>query len=159
MECSLLTMSDPLSISASAFAVVGLADVVLRTGKECYQFLCAIKDAPSEVQRLQECIQETALLVQNSRKYCKELKASSPSAQSSSTPAASDQVMLLFKSALRGFEREFSDLRIVARRYNVTTNTWGKIKWVLDERKLGKSMSRLEASKSTLVTALMLVGR
>ena len=35
----------------------------------------------------------------------------------------------------------------------------GKDQWVLDERKLDKSLLRLEASKSTLVAALVLVGR
>ena len=152
-------MSDLLSVSASAFAVVGLADVVLRTGRECCQFLCAIRDAPSEVRRLQNCVQETALLVHNSKKYCEELKVSTLSTQSSSCPPASNQVIALFTSASKGLKREYSALEIVAKRHNATAKTWGRIKWVLDERRLAKSLSRLEASKSSLVAALIFVGR
>ena len=45
-------MAEPLSIVASAVGFVGLADVVLRAGKELYATFGALKEAPREVKAL-----------------------------------------------------------------------------------------------------------
>ena len=154
-------MSDPLSVTASAFAVVGLADVVSRASKGCYQFLCAIRDAPSDVQQLKYCIEETALLLQSTQKYCNELKtqASAGSAEPPTARAAPSHVISQFTLALRGLQREFLALDRVAKKHKAVASSWGKLKWVFDERRLGQSLSKLQNSKSTLAAALLLAGR
>lgn len=55
-------MAELFSVAASSIAVVGLADVVLRSGKEICLFLSSIEDATEEVKRLQCSISDTALL-------------------------------------------------------------------------------------------------
>jgi hypothetical protein len=86
-------------VATSAFAVVGLADVVLRAGKEVYQFLEAITDAPAEVEKLRCCIHDTTLLVEESKRYWEESKNSISSTPSSTTNQ--NQALPQFKSALR----------------------------------------------------------
>jgi len=150
-------MTDPFSVATSSFAVVGLADVVLRASKEFCQFLSAIKDAPTEVERLRCCIYENTLLVEDSKRYWEELKDSASLTSSSATTLS--QALPQFTSALKALGRELSALDTLAKRHNGIAKSWGKIKWVLDERKINKSLQRFEVSKSTLVAALVLVGR
>lgn len=150
-------MVEPFSVAASSFAVVGLADVVLRSGKEIYQFLSAIKDAPEEVDRLQCSIGDTALLVENVKCHAQELSQSD--SLTTTTPTSASQMMLQIQSALRSLDRELSALVKLAKRYQTMHNKWERIKWVLDERKILKSLRKLEASKSALVAALVLAGR
>lgn len=149
-------MIEPFSVAASSFAVVGVADVVLRAGKEVYQFLNAIKDAPAEVERLRQCIHDNALVVQESKRYWEELKQSASSISSSTTSLS--QAFLQFISPLRSLDRELSALGSLVKRYKGVTS-WGRIKWVFDERKILKSLQKLEMSKSTLTALLVLVGR
>jgi len=144
-------------VAASSFAVVGPADVVLRAGKEVYQFLNAIADAPAEVETLRFCIHDTTLLVEESKRYWEELNDCVSSTSSSTTIL--NQALPQFKSALRTLSRELSALLTLAKRHNGITKSWGRLKFVLDERKILKTRQRLEVSRSALGVALMLVGR
>lgn len=56
-------MSGAFEVAAGAFAVVGVADVILRTGREIYNFLHDVADAPNELEALNESLQETETLV------------------------------------------------------------------------------------------------
>lgn len=69
-------MSGALETAAGAFAVVGVADVLVRTGRELYRFLRDVKDAPNEIAQLQDLIKETLLLHDASAKCQEDLKAS-----------------------------------------------------------------------------------
>jgi hypothetical protein len=151
-------MAEPFSVATGSFAVIGLADVVLRAGKEFYQFLDTIKEAPTEVERLRYCIHDNTLLVEESKHYWQDLKDRAPLTSSSSTTTLS-RALPQFTSALRSLDRELSTLVTLVKRHDGITKSWGRIKWVLDERKILKSLQKLEISESTLLTALLLVGR
>jgi hypothetical protein len=45
-------MSGCFEVAAGAFAVIGVADVAVRSGREVYEFLRDIADAPYEIERL-----------------------------------------------------------------------------------------------------------
>jgi hypothetical protein len=152
-------MAEPFSVAASCFAVVGLADVVSRAGKEFYQFLNAFEDAPTDAARLRDCIHDIILLVEESKRYWEGLKDHVSSVPSSESATSLRQALPQFKSSLRSLDREMSSLVTVARRYDGITKSWVRVRWVLDWRKIDKSLQRLESSKSTLVGALLLVGR
>lgn len=94
-------MIEPFSVAASSFAVVGLADVVLRAGKEFCQFLDAIKDAPTELERLRSCIHDNTLLVEESKRYWEDLKDHASLTSSSTTTLS--RALPQFTSALRSF--------------------------------------------------------
>ena len=151
-------MAEPFSLVASSFAVVGLADVVLRAGKEFCQFLSAIEGAPTEVETLRCSINDTTLLVEDVKRYGEELKQSAASLTSSAATTRSE-ILLQIKSALRTLERELSALVTFAKRHRRIHNPWGRLKWVLDEQKILKALQKLEASKSTLIAALVIAGR
>jgi hypothetical protein len=149
-------MAEPFSLVASSFAVVGLAYGVLWAGKECCQFLNAIKDAPIEVKQFQCSNHDNILLVEDSKRYWDDLKESA--SLTSSTTTALNRAFPQFKSSLRALDRELVAFATFTKRHNGNIKSWGRIKWVLDERKILKYLQKFEASKSTLVAALVLVG-
>lgn len=151
-------MADPISTVASSFAVVGLTDVVIRAGKEIYNLLIAITHAPAEVESLRCCIHDNLLLVKDLKLYWQELRASASSPPSATTPAL-NRALPLFRSALETLNRELTSLAAFHKRHGDITNSKGRFKWVLDEPRILKYLQRLESSKSTLVAALVLVGR
>ena len=150
-------MTDPFSMAASSFAVVGVADVVLRASVELCRFLSEIKDAPAEVERLRDFVMENTLLVEHSKQFLEELKRRPPSA--SALDVNLSGALYLFTSAIRALRRELNALAILARKHNGSNKSWGRIKWVLDERKINKSFLAFETSKTTLNNALALVSR
>lgn len=152
-------MAEPLSLAASIFAVIGAADVVLRASIEFSHFLAAVKDAPADVERLRTSLQETTLLVETAKHYLEELKDCRSFSPASPQTVGLGKALSCFTSCIRALERELVSLVALVRRYDGACQSWGRIKWILDERKLGKSMQKLETSKVALTTALVLVGR
>lgn len=150
-------MVDPFSVVASSFAVIGVADVVLRTSCEVCRFLSEIKDAPLEIENLRRCIHENTLLVHTSKQYMEALKDQA----SSESPSAADlsRAIGLFTSAIRALDRELGALVALSKRHCGARRSWGTVKWVLDQRKISNSLQKLEHSKSTLNNALVLAGR
>jgi hypothetical protein len=55
-------MSGAFEAAAGAFAVAGVADVLVRTSREICSFLGDVSDAPEEIMRLREVIRETVLI-------------------------------------------------------------------------------------------------
>lgn len=148
-------MPDPFSIAASSFAVVGVADVVLRASVECYRFLSEIKDAPAEIDKLRLCIKENEELVRALKDYLNESR--NPASTISASAVDLNLVLDRFGSSVRALQRELNTLVVLTKKYRGTTKTWGRIKWLLDERKICKTLERVERSKSTLSVALSLV--
>ena len=154
-------MSDPLSIATGSFAVVGVLDVVLRTGRELYAFIGAIKDAPRHLMDLKLSLADVNLLVGDVKLYLDELEVSAPAAglilSKNSTP--SRQPPLPLSAALKSFQRELSSLLASVNRHGDLAKPLGKLKYILDERKVSMSLQKLETSKSTLNGVLVLIGR
>ena len=144
-------MADPFSVLVG---LTGTVDVVLRAGIECYRFLAEIRDASDEIQRLQSCVGETRLVIESSRQYLQKLSDNlSPKLV---LEAELNTAMLLFKSALSALKRELNSLISLVKKYTGTNRAWGKIKDVLDTRRVKRSLERLEGSRSMLTTALAL---
>jgi Tfp pilus assembly protein PilP len=55
-------MSGAFEVAPGAFAVVGVSDILIRTGRFLYGFLGNITDVPEEMIRLREIIKETTTL-------------------------------------------------------------------------------------------------
>lgn len=150
-------MAEPFSVAASSFAVIGVADVVIRAGNQVYQFLTAIKDAPAEVENLQTAIHDNIVLVENSKSYLE--KARQFSLPNSVTSTSLNKILPQFTSALNALNRELLLLLNLTKRYKGMSNVWGRIKFVFDEKRIQKSLQRLEMSKSSLKLALELINR
>ncbi|KAF1842839.1 uncharacterized protein K460DRAFT_134979 [Cucurbitaria berberidis CBS 394.84] len=145
-------MSGALEIAAGAFAVVGAADVAVRTGREVYGFLRNLVDAPDDINRLCDLIRDTTMLAETS-KQCLE-RLSKPKSLANTYGAISS-----LDVSLRGINRELQSLRLLSSRFKGTTKTWGRVRYVLDERKTGKALENLERSKVLLGNALILACR
>ena len=148
-------MADPLSITASSFAVVGVVDVVLRASVECCRFLSEIKGAPAEIGGLQSCIKNNIELLRALKKHVDELQ--DPASAMCLSAAELNTTLSGFTSSLRALQRELNTLQVLARKYNSNDRVWTRVKFVLDARKISKSLERLDRSKSTLNVTLSLV--
>jgi hypothetical protein len=140
-----------LETAAGAFAVVGVADVLVRTGRELYNFLCDIADAPDDIKRLRELIKETVLLHQTSKKCQDDLQTRS--ASSTVTGA-----VRLLGSATKALDRELQSLKFLIAKFK-GGRTWSRVKYVLSEAKMNKAIGRLEHAKVLLANALTLACR
>ena len=97
-------MAEMLAVASGAFAVVGLADVVVRASREVCQFLDAIKNAPAEVERLKNAIRDNTLLVEATQQYCRDLTDQDKS-PASPPPTDLSQALPQFTSALYDLRR------------------------------------------------------
>lgn len=145
-------MSGGLETAAGAFAVVGVADLAIRTGHKVYGFLCNVKDAPAEICKLCELIKETTSLAETSKRCLDRLSRLG-------SPATSYGATNSLEASLSALNRELQSLSILISRFTGTTKTWGRIKYALDERKTGKALERIERSKLLLGDALVVACR
>src|SRR6186713_3346112 len=133
-------MSGVFETAAGAFAVVGVADVVVRTGQDLYRFLRDFSDAPEEVKKLGECIRDTVLLVDTLRNCAQATVSASVTAS--------------VQAAVRALDRELQSLKLLVAKFKGAKTVWNRIKYVLDENKVSKALANLEKSKSLLANAL-----
>lgn len=145
-------MSGTLEVAAGAFAVIGVVDVLVRTGRELYNFLRDIEDAPANATRLCETIAESVLLADASKRYLLQLKAQVQLAPTTDTIGA-------LTSALKALDREVKSIRILTAKCKGKKQRWSSIRYALSEQRIDKALSSLERSKSTLATALALACR
>lgn len=141
-------MSGVLETTASAFAVVGFVDVLVRTGCEIYGFLRDVADAPKHVDRLRESIKETLVLYQTSKQCQNDLKIRSYSATTAGA-------VVSLESATKALDRELQRLQKLITKFK-GTKTWSRVKYVLDEAKVNKALQNLEQTKALLASALTL---
>lgn len=147
------TMTDPFLVASSSFATVGLADVVIRLGKELYGFLTALTAAPSEIRRLQSDLRDLEHLLTKVKFYGEECSISP-------LIANHHQFLPLVASSLQGLQQELLQLTDSIKSRGGRTRKWvGGLKWVLGAPQLDKSLKRLESHKAALSLALILVGR
>jgi hypothetical protein len=141
-----------LETAASALAVVSIADVLIRTGRNVYSFLHDITDAPDDLQRLHERIDENTILAEVSKECLQEL---------SKDPqlTAATKVVGSFDTTLRALNRELQSLSRLIAKYKYNKKTWSRVKYVLDERKINKVLENLERVKSNLTSILTLACR
>lgn len=106
-------MADPFSVAAGSFSI---ADVVLRTGTQVFQFLGAVKYAPKEFECLRGAIHDIICVAECLKSYLEQLRRSVTSTASTSATNLSE-ALPLFTSAVRSLDRKLSSLAAVAKRY------------------------------------------
>ena len=145
-------MSGSLEVAAGIFAIIGVADVVVRMGREVHGFLRDIAGAPEEIDRLCTTVKETALLAETVKQLLDTVACRKQ-------PNATNHMVALFESALKSLQRELQNLRILSARFRSGGKTWSRVKYVLDERKISKMFNNLERSKSLLANSLHVASR
>jgi hypothetical protein len=144
-------MSGAFETAAGAFAVVGVADVLVRTGHEVIGFLCDVADAPEDISRLHKAIEETVILAQGAIQCLNNLKARRATTTTTGGVAA-------LESSTKALNREVQALRLLIGKFK-GNRTWSRVKYVLSETKVTKAIRNLEHSKSQLASAVALAGR
>jgi hypothetical protein len=142
-------MSGTLELAAGVFAVIGVADVALRTGRDVYGFLHKIADAPNEIEKLCVIIREITLLAETSKEL---LEGTSGFKLSDTT----HRIVTTLEVSLKSFNCEIQSLKVLSTRFRDTNKSWSRVRYVLDERKINKALDNLERSKSLLGNVLML---
>lgn len=145
-------MSGALELAAGAFAIVGVADVAVRTGREVHSFLRNIVDAPEEINRLCTIVKEVAILAETAKQLLDKI------AKQKQTDTTRQSISL-FEVALKSLNRELQNLRVLSARFRGGNSAWSRVRYVLDERKLNKAFENLERSKSLIGNALQVAGR
>jgi hypothetical protein len=144
-------MSGAFEVAAGAFAVVGVADVLVRTGRELYGFLSDLADAPEAIIRLREIIKETTHLYAAARKCQENVKNETAS-------TAPSGAVITLESASKALSRELRSLSLLISKFK-NAKTWSRVKYVLSEAKVNKAIANLEGVKSLLGNALVLACR
>jgi hypothetical protein len=144
-------MSGAFETAACAFAVVGVADVLVRTGREVIGFLRDVADAPEDISRLHKAIKETVILAQTAIQCLNDLKARRATTTTTGAVAA-------LESSTKGLNREVQALKLLIGKFK-GNRTWSRVKYVLSETKVTKAIRNLEHSKSQLASALTLACR
>ncbi|KAI1520077.1 hypothetical protein Ptr86124_000445 [Pyrenophora tritici-repentis] len=145
-------MSGTLELAAGVLAIVGAADVAVRTGREVHGFLRNIAGAPEEINRLCATVKEVAILAETAKQLLDKI------AKRKQTEVT-EQSIGLFEAALKSMNRELQNLRVLIARFRGGNNTWSRVRYVLDERKLNKAFENLERSKSLLGNSLQVASR
>jgi hypothetical protein len=144
-------MSGAFETAAGAFAVVGVVDVLIRTGREIYGFLSEIKDAPKNITRLMESIDDTVQLSQASKACLDSLRNNAASLPKSGATLSLD-------SAIKALNRELQGLKNLTSKFR-GNRTWSRVKYVLNDAKIEKATRYLETHKSLLSGSLTLACR
>jgi len=145
-------MADPLSTAANAAAIVGLADVACRLGKELYEFFRAVKDAPRDIQNMLQELRSLEGTLLEVRKLAVDYADSSFSNDGLSS--------VLLEQTLQGCVAESKSLlALVEKVATPATSAIDRFKWVLDHKKVKQSLGRLQRLRTHLNMALSLSGR
>ncbi|KAF1938522.1 hypothetical protein EJ02DRAFT_505351 [Clathrospora elynae] len=123
-------MSECLEVAAGALAVIGVADVAVRTEREVYGFLCSIT-----------------------------LKESLETAKRRKQSYYTDGMVTTLDASLRGFNRELQSLKVLSAWLRGTNKNWSRVRYVLDERKIAKALANIERSTTLLGNALLIASR
>lgn len=143
-----------LSIAANAFAVVGLADVVFRAGKDVIELLFKIHDAPAALSSLIDAVRVLEGAIAETRSYISDLAASDfVSVDHAVVP---DIVFLLQKC-----QHEFNHLSLLTTATATTPQDGWKLLWkkkavfALNEKEIERAQRKLERYTQALNTIVL----
>lgn len=147
-----------LSVTANAFAIVGLADIVFRHGKDLYELCERAQSASSSISRLRAELRAVTLIVVRTRIFVHEFESSSFALEDSLTLPHIESILTLC-------EHEFGILtEIITSTQTRASDGWAAqflkcFKWALNEQSIEQSCQRLHRLSTCLTAALSLDGR
>jgi hypothetical protein len=147
-----------LSVTANAFAVVGLADIVFRHGRDLYELYERAQSASRSISRLLAELRAVTSIVVRTRIFVHEFESSSFALEDRLTLPHIESILTLCG-------HEFGILmEIIASTQTRANDGWTTqflkcFKWALDEQSVEQSCQRLHRLNTCLTTALSLNGR
>lgn len=144
-------MSGAFEVAAGAFAVVGVADVLVRSIFQLSSFLRDVADAPKDIVSLRESLDDVMRLYQVTKRYHANLKTRT----SNTTPS---DTALLLESAAKSLNREVQSLKLLISKFK-GSKTGSRVRFTLSEAKVKRSLQTLSQAEALLGNALTIVCR
>ena len=139
------TMADPFSALAG---VISLVDVALRACNVLYDSITYLKDAPELSQRLQRTVQSVESVLRSLDISVAQYRQSKISfGQSDLAPDA-------VKQELKSIRAELDELFLLLPTSGSGNELRRRLRWVLDRKRVGEVIQRLEGHQVTLLLAL-----
>ncbi|KAJ9611409.1 RAS2 protein [Cladophialophora chaetospira] len=144
-------MADPLSITAS---VTGLLSVA---GKVCTiisGFISNVSDAPASARAALAAVEEMRMVLTSVRKVMDSLMR---------LPAERKEMIhvrhlvITFREAIQSFSELEAVVSPAAGSADGRSSKWDRVKWVLEEERITRSVQRLELHKNSLSTMLSIL--
>lgn len=147
----------PLSVAANAFAIVGLADVIFRSGKQLYDIYSRTRNAPTCVAQLLEEIRASTSVIAHVRIFVEEFKTS---------PFAVDDGHSLpqIKTILTLIGHEFEILaQLIMHAQGSASDGWlgqfaKNLRWAMGDQRIAQSCQRLQRLTISMNAALSVTG-
>ncbi len=145
-------MADPLSITAS---VTGLLSVAGKVTTILSAFIYSVSDAPSSARAALAAVEEMRMVLSSVQKVMDTL---SRLPRERKEMIHVRHLVVTFREAICSF----SELEAMVNPANYASATrspskWDRVKWVLEEERIGKSVQRLEVHKNSLSTMLSIL--
>ena len=142
---------DPLSTAASGIAVISLAVQLAGSVQNIHRFLRGISDAPKELERLVELLDQLHCILDGIRALYPKQN------QQNCIPDMHPSVMRALQtcqSKLEQLENQVDKAKIHLKRSNKVLKTWASLKLTLKKKDLDEFESRLEKAMIRLQMAL-----
>lgn len=151
-----IQMATDLSVAANAFAVVGLADVAFRYGRELVELVVKLKQTDQDVDNLLVELRILASLLARVRILVEDSRTSSVTQQNQGA-------WIELELIIKGCQNEFSLLQEILAVAQAPVAGWlgqsrRKANWVLKDSRLTQSFERLQRHETQLVTTLSVLG-
>lgn len=147
-------MGDPLS---SLSAVIGLADVVIRSSVKLYSFFSELQDVPKDIKKLSESLLEW-------KSISKAIKDIFVRYQQSPFTVEDGLTLNGVSEALKSCEAALSAVDILIKKHGSGPSSKPArlakdVKWILDTKKIQAAQQNLDRSRLALNTALSAITR
>ena len=145
-------MPDPITSFGAAAGAVQLIDVALRTSREAYVFLAAVKNAKRDIQDLRNTLYDVESNVRNLRNYVHAFSKSKNSVQ---------EFEVLPEVVSRSFQNFQDDILRLKQLLppKPTASLAQEMKWVYNSKFVKEICDRLGGRKADLSFALSIIGR
>ncbi|SPO04854.1 uncharacterized protein DNG_07539 [Cephalotrichum gorgonifer] len=146
------------SVTANACAIVGLADVVYRSGKHLHDLYSRIQNAHASVAQLLEEMRLSISMVAHARIYLHESEAASSAAEAA-------QCLPQIRTILTLLGQEFDVLaKIIVDVQTLPSEGWlGKlvrnVRWAVGDERVAQPCLRLQRLTASMTSALSVIGR
>jgi hypothetical protein len=147
-----------LSVTANAFAIVGLADLVFRHGRDLYELCERAQSASRSISRLLAELRVVTSIVAHTRIFVHDFESSLFALEDSLTLPHIKSILTLCGQEFEVLTANFVSTQAQASD-GWTTQFLKCFKWALDEQSVEQSCQRLQRLSTSLTAALSLNGR